>query len=321
MAGKSGFTERHGQAMNPKSNLSIFEKGTLWRKILGATDSALQSGALKPIKTEGRVITNGGVDFLVRMVESLARKEAEKSLKAGKNRKKDEKYNPFLPYDKEMFMADISDTHLCLLNKFNVIEHHLLIVTRAFEHQERLLTARDFQAIWRCMAEFDGLAFYNGGEIAGASQAHKHLQLIPLPIASKGPPVPMESLMKQKQEMPGIITGLPFVHAFKRFSAITDIPSEMAARTLHQMYRLMLQQVGMNSFTEREETLQSGPYNLLFTRRWMLLVPRSKEFFESISINSLGFAGALLARNPEEMDLIMKKGGMQVLQHTAFARP
>ncbi len=305
--------------MNPKPSLSIFEKGTLWRKILDTTDSALRSGALKPIKTEGRVMRDAGVDFLVRIVESLARKEADKILQAEKTGKGEEKPNPFLPYEKEMFVADISDTHLCLLNKFNVIEHHLLIVTRAFEHQERLLTARDFEAIWRCMAEFEGLAFYNGGEIAGASQDHKHLQLIPLPMASNGSPVPMESLMKQPREVPGVIAGLSFVHAFKRFSAITDIPGEMAARTLHQMYRLMLQQVGLNAFTEREETLQSGPYNLLFTRQWMLLVPRSQEFFESISINSLAFAGALLARNRDEMDLIRKKGGMGILEHTGIS--
>jgi ATP adenylyltransferase len=319
VAGKSGFTEKHGKEMNPKNNFEICKKGTLWKRILDTTDSALKCGALKPIKTEGCVISDGGVDFQVRMVESLARKEAEKVLKAGKQRKKNEKYNPFLPYDKDMFVADISDTHLCLLNKFNVIEHHLLVVTRGFEHQETLLTVRDFDAIWRLMTEFEGLAFYNGGEIAGASQDHKHLQLIPLPMAATGPPVPMESLMGPPQEMPGIITGLPLVHAFKRFGAITDLPKDMAARTLHQMYRLMLQQVGMNAFTEREETLQSGPYNLLFTRQWMLLVPRSKEFFESISINSLGFAGALLARNRDEMDLIKKIGGMALLRQTAFA--
>ncbi len=306
--------------MNPKNGLEIFKKGTLWKRILDTTASALQCGALKPIKTEGCVISDGGVDFQVRMVESLARKEAEKVLKAGKHRKKDEKYNPFLPYDKDMFVTDISDTHLCLLNKFNVIEHHLLVVTRGFEHQETLLTVQDFQAIWHLMTEFEGLAFYNGGEIAGASQDHKHLQLIPLPMASNGPPVPMESLMSRPQETPGVITGLPFVHAFKRFSAITDLPEDMAAQTLHQMYRLMLQQAGLNAYAEREKTLQSGPYNLLFTRQWMLLVPRSKEFFESISINSLGFAGALLARNRDEMGLIEKKGGMKMLQHTAFKK-
>jgi len=304
--------------MNTRPDFSPFEKGTLWPRVLTSTGQALKTGALKPIRTEGRAMADGGVDFLVRVVENLARKDADKILRAG--RKGKEKPNPFLPYEKDMFVADISDSHLCLLNKFNVIEHHLLIVTRAFEHQETLLTIRDFQASWRCMGEFEGLAFYNGGEMAGASQDHKHLQLIPLPMASTGHPVPVESLFHQPRETPGMIPGLPFVHAFRRFAPMTDLPSDMAAQTLHQMYRLMLQQVGMNGFTEREVTLQSGPYNLLFTRQWMLLVPRSREFFESISINALGFAGALLARNPEEMALIMKKGGMQMLQHTAFAR-
>jgi len=302
-------------------NRSPFEKGTLRTRILKTTGEALNCGALKPIQTEGKVMTDGGVDFLIRMVSSLARKDADKILLEENRNGKKEKPNPFLPYEKEMFVADISDTHLCLLNKFNVIEHHLLIVTRAFEHQERLLTVRDFQAIWRCMTEFEGLAFYNGGKIAGASQDHKHLQLIPLPMGTSGRTVPMESLFEAPQKAPGVVPGIPYVHAFKRFSSLTDIPHEMAVQALHQMYRLMLQQVGMNPFTEREETLQSGPYNLLFTREWMLLVPRSREFFESISVNALGFAGALLARTPEEMDLIQKKGGMGVLHHTAFARP
>ncbi len=307
--------------MNTKTNFSPFEKGTLWDRILETTGVALEHGALKPIETQGRVMADGGVDFLVRVVESLARKEADKILQVERSKEKREKSNPFLPYEKGMFVANISNTHRCLLNKFNVIEHHLLIVTNTFEHQETLLTVRDFQAIWRCMIEFEGLAFYNGGEIAGASQDHKHLQLIPLPMASTGRAVPMESLFEQPQKTPGMVPGIPFVHAFKRFSSIVDIPHEMAAQALYQMYRLMLQQVGMNSFAEREETLQSGPYNLLFTREWMLLVPRSREFFESISVNALGFAGAMLARNPEEMDFIQKKGGMGVLHHTAFTRP
>ncbi len=321
MAGNGSYPRKQPQKMNTKTNFSSFEKGPLWDQILEATGVALEHGALKPIKTEGRVLADGGVDFQVRVVESLARKEADKILQAEKSKEKREKPNPFLPYEKDMFVADISNTHLCLLNKFNVIEHHLLIVTNTFEHQETLLTIRDFQAIWRCMTEFEGLAFYNGGKIAGASQDHKHLQLIPLPMASTGHPVPIESLIHQPQESPGVIPGFPFVHAFKRFSAITDIPHQMAVQTLHQMYRLMLQQVGMNPFTEREETLQSGPYNLLFTRQWMLLVPRSREFFESISVNALGFAGALLARNPEEMGLIEKKGGMEILKHAAIPRP
>ena len=55
-------------------------------------------------------------------------------------------------------------------------------MTRAFEEQTDLLNLEDFAALWFCLQEIDGLAFFNGGKIAGASQRHKHLQLIPLPF-------------------------------------------------------------------------------------------------------------------------------------------
>ena len=45
-------------------------------------------------------------------------------------------------------MADLSSTHLLLLNKFNVVAHHLLVVTRQFEPQSDLLNAADFDAAW-----------------------------------------------------------------------------------------------------------------------------------------------------------------------------
>ena len=44
------------------------------------------------------------------------------------------------------------------------------------------------------MAGLDGLAFYNSGEVAGASQRHKHLQLIQ-PLGPDGLRAPMEALL------------------------------------------------------------------------------------------------------------------------------
>lgn len=41
-------------------------------------------------------------------------------------------------------MAHLSDTHTCLLNKFNVVAHHSLVVTREFERQTDPLDAADF---------------------------------------------------------------------------------------------------------------------------------------------------------------------------------
>ena len=63
-------------------------RGTLLNRVGKTTDAALQMGALKPIKTETRVLSDGGVDFLVRLVESLARKDAEKSPEGRTEQKK-----------------------------------------------------------------------------------------------------------------------------------------------------------------------------------------------------------------------------------------
>jgi ATP adenylyltransferase len=60
---------------------------------------------------------------------------------------------------------------------------------------------------------------------------------------------------------------------------------------------------------------EPGPYNLLVTREWMLLVPRSRETYESISVNALGFAGSILVRNEDELALVRTKGPMAVLEH------
>jgi len=59
--------------------------------------------------------------------------------------------NPFLPYDEALWVAHLSARHTLLLNKFNVVRHHLLVVTRAFEPQAAPLSAGDLGATWRVM--------------------------------------------------------------------------------------------------------------------------------------------------------------------------
>ena len=80
----------------------------------------------------------------------------------------------------------------------------------------------------------------------------------------------------------------------------------------------MIQAVGLNYTHEPEDSRQSDPYNLLFTREWMLLVPRSEEFFGSISINALGFAGALLVQDEKQMQILKENGGMAVLRYAGI---
>jgi ATP adenylyltransferase len=284
------------------------ERGSLERSLKERGEHALRCGALLTIPTRCEVVEQGGVAFLVRTVASLEWKARARSTQ------RQSSSNPFLPYDPDLFVTDISDTHLCLLNKYNAVEHHLLIVTRAFEEQESPLTRRDFEALWACLAEIDGLAFYNAGPAAGASQRHKHLQLVPGSIGSGPERAPIESLIgtARFRGRLGELPDLPFAHAAARLDGCVELsPPEAAERSL-DLYRELLRSLGC----ER----QPRPYNLLATRDWMLLVPRTREACESIEVNALGFAGSLLARNREQLALVRRKGPMTILRSVAEGR-
>lgn len=297
--------------------------GTLWRQIRKTTDKALHAGALVPITTKSSRMQDDGVVFSVRMISSLKDKAAWKGAVPGQSDYAEKTHDPFFCYETDLFVASLSDTHMCLLNKYNVIDHHILVVTREFEDQETLLTRGDFAAILQCIVEFNGLAFYNGGKTAGASQPHKHLQMIPLPMCDEGPMTPMDPLFADTKLAGGVreIPELPFVHAFADLAPFFSKGFLRCSNEVYGLYRDMMQAVGLNAVNSSEHTRQAGPYNLLFTRQWMLLVPRSHEFFGSMSVNALGYAGALLVRDEREMGMVKQNGGMAILKHTAMEKP
>ncbi len=297
----------------------LLKQGTLWERLKDRTEKALRCRLLQSIPTESEFIEDGGIRFLVRMLSSLERKDEARKKQDREIVTARAEMNPFLPYDEDMLVADISETHVGLLNKFNVVDYHLLIVTRSFEEQESLLTLHDFEAMWACMAEYEGLAFYNGGEIAGASQPHKHLQIVPLPLASSGPKVPIEPVFTSVrfQDAVGTTPGLPFIHAFIRLDPLWMKPPLDAARVMLKCYYNLLRAVGLRGVDMVDGRRQLNPYNLLVTREWMLLVPRLRECFDSISVNSLGFAGALLVRNERQMNVLKKHGPMTLLKSVA----
>lgn len=295
------------------------EPGALWKRVKETAAHAKALGALLPIPTDYAFVEEHGVRFLVRVLASLSRKDE------ARNKQKQEeaagrKVNPFLPPEKELTVAGVSDTHVAVLNKFNVMEHHLLIVTREFEDQDLLLTPADFEALWLCMAEYDALGFYNGGREAGASQQHRHLQMVPLPLASEGPAVPIEPLLMNAGGAPGVAAGLPFLHAFARLEKDCFHRPGEAARTTYELYGAMLAAVGMTTPAPAAPVRQSRPYCLLVTREWMLLAPRSRECFEDISFNALSFAGSLFVRNRQQLDRLKAAGPLKALLSVAVPR-
>jgi sulfate adenylyltransferase (ADP) / ATP adenylyltransferase len=294
----------------------------LWKSIADRSERALQCGALLSIPTDYEFVEQGGVRFLVRILSNLIRKEKAIEKLDEQNSSGDRTFNPFLPYEADLFVANVSDTHVCILNKFNVVDHHALIVTRGFEAQDTWLTLQDFTAMWTCLAEFDGLVFYNAGRTAGASQRHKHLQIIPLPFMPSEVQIPIAPLFASAifQDSIGTIASLPFVHAFARLDGFGDRSPLQAAEATLTCYRRLLRGINLLDIeSDMSGNMQSGAYNLIATREWMLLVARSHESFKSISVNALGFAGALLVRDRQQMQILKDFGPMNLLKQVSVA--
>ena len=293
--------------------------GDLLRQIEAATEHALACGALLSIPTDCRLVADGGVEFVVRVVANLARKDREKRAAAIDQRapeadQREEPVNPFLPYEEDLFVADLGQTHVGLLNRYNVVRHHLLMVTRQFEDQTLVLTPADLEVTWACLAQLDGLAFYNGGEEAGASQPHRHMQLVPLPLVEGGPAVPVEPLITLSDE-PAPCPALPFTHALISLEDLAGVPAAQAAAPLQERYLALLVAVGLGACQVGDT--QRGPYNLLVTRRWMMMVPRRAERFQGVSFNGLAFAGSLFVRSREELATLEGAGLMNGLAAVA----
>ncbi len=316
----------------------------LWPSTLAATAHGLACGALQPIATTHECVADGGIPFVVRIAANLVRKERAAAVR---QTAKGEDFNPFLPYDPDLFVADLSPTHVCILNKFNVVDHHLLMVTREFEDQATALTAQDFEAMWQVLREIDGLAFYNGGKGAGASQKHKHLQLVPLPSnhASKGlqnePRLPLEAVFDFRELQvgcPDSLAALPFAHSLVRLDpAWAKDPTQAGAET-KALYDQLLRAVALspeppcaddspahnlpahlpaNTPVHNPVHYPAGAYNLLATRNWLLVVPRQAEACAGISVNALGFAGSFFVKDLDQLMQLRAIGPLSILKAVA----
>lgn len=287
----------------------------LWERTVVVSRRARAAGALQPVETVCEYRQQAGIRFALRQVVRSVPAPAGRGVGTAS-------VDPFLPYERELYVADLGAEHVALLNKYNVFDNHLLIITRDYEDQEAWLTAADFRALWRCMGAFKAFGFYNGGRTAGASQPHKHLQVVPLPLSEAGPAVPLSALVPRAAQLSeaGVVPELPYLHG------VMPIPRQWwqsprdGAQAAFEGYRSLVQAVGLSAGPISRGQRQSAPYNLLVTAAWMMLVPRRREAFHGVTINSLGLAGAMLARDEEQLALLKQRGPMAALEYVTVPR-
>lgn len=256
---------------------------------------------------------------------------------ATKKEKKNEKlgfFNPFLPYEEELFVQNLSPSHLVLLNKFKVRDDHFLVVSRSFIEQTRLLEESDFEAASMCLEDAPVLIFYNGGTLSGASQRHRHLQGFPLPLEKESRlDLPIDALVDAalEGEQTGHLTSvpsLPYLHCVVSIVDCAGMASSEAGRIIASRYRRVidsltplvpnLKELAYAPSPKRVSDTQPFPYNMLLTRKWLMIIPRREEECRGISINAIGFAGGMFVKSEEQVKVLEELTPIGVLSHVAF---
>lgn len=81
-----------------------------------------------------------------------------------------------------------------------------------------------------------------------------------------------------------------------------------AVAHVSSLYSQLHRRISIHAIERNGERHGSDAWNLLVTRRWMLAVPRQREDFQGVSINALGFAGSLFARDEQQFATIASGG-------------
>ncbi|MFY8148481.1 MAG: ATP adenylyltransferase [Prochlorococcaceae cyanobacterium] len=273
--------------------------GLLWRRALEVSEEAQACGALVPLRTE-TVVSEGTEPFVLRRLLS----RTPKHLRAG-----GPKPNPFLPWEPRLEVELLGEGHVVLLNKYPVQRGHLLLITRDWQPQAGWLGPSDWSAVAAMAADTAGLWFFNSCPEAGASQPHRHLQL--LPRAAGEPSCPLAPWLERQLEEQE--PRWPWAYRLSRRH------DPLGGSDLAQIYRSHSLALGLGD--PGRDPRPHHPYNLLFDDRWFLTVRRVAEHCAGFSVNALGFAGCLLCGERSRLDWLQAHGPWRLLQEVAAPEP
>ena len=270
----------------------------LLRQANGVAAEAKASGALVPLKTSlTHLMGEGGTSFELRHLLSAT----PKHLRAA-----GPKPNPFLPWDQRLEVERIGDSHVVILNKYPVQSAHMLLITQTWQPQTGWLSLDDWRALALVDTTTTGLWFFNSGPNAGASQPHRHLQL--LPRAAGEPICARQDWFRRCAADPTVLADDPLF----RSSRVAPLTSPLTGETLHRIYLSLAGELGLGS--PSNDSCPRGAYNLLLSRQWMAIVRRQTEGIRGFSVNALGFAGSLLSTDESDREWIQRSGPEALLR-------
>ena len=273
-------------------------KNDLWEKVLLTSQCAINRNSLKPYETKLEVLIEKNCRYQLR---SIIGKPRTQNSDIGPN------LNPFSPWEDDLEIVKVNDNHVLILNKYPVEIGHLLLITRKWAPQNGWLTINDWLSLNKIEKEINGLWFFNSSSKSGASQPHRHIQL--LRRVSKDKLFPRQFWFEQ-------ILNDPFSDSSRLGKSTLVLPRRFsydigAADELNDLYLELCLRLCIGLPNKNIRPI--CPYNLLITDKWIGLIRRSKESYKGFSINALGFAGYFLVSRNSNIKWIREQKPLSIL--------
>ena len=272
-------------------------KEIYWEKALQKTKISIDSKSLFPLNTTD--ITKDiyeGNDFLIRELDIS---------KFRKNTLIGPKINPFKPWDKILEIDSIGNDHQLILNKYPVQLGHVLLISNEWKEQNGWIDIKDWEAIKKVNNDTTGLWFFNSGPIAGASQPHRHVQLLRRD--------PYELSCPREKWILEFDNVIYKNDKFSKNLIIKKFSKSLNEENIHEIYKELLYKLGLGD--PKINKKPRYPYNLIFTNNWMAIVKRRTDNLYGISINALGFAGYILVTEKSNINYLKKFGPEKLLEN------
>jgi len=266
-----------------------------WEKALEKTQISIDKGHLFPLSTSD--ITKQLYDKKDFIIRKLDTSKFKRDLMIGP------KINPFNPWEKTLEIGKIGHYHQLILNKYPVQIGHILLITNKWMPQNGWLDLNDWNAMRTVNKDTSGLWFFNSGPLAGASQPHRHIQLLRRGLNENICPreswfMNFEKCKANKKLFKNIIV--------KSFDFSNDI------NKIYELYIELSRNIGLGN--PLKDKMPKKPYNLLITNKWIALIRRSNDKIHGFSVNGLGFAGYLLVTDISDTRYLKINGPENLLE-------
>lgn len=306
-------------------------------------NTAKTNGDVNFYPTQVAVLKIGSVPFQLRFSPSLANKPKGPPPASDGPGNKAKPFNPFEDPPPTALISELQPGHRLVLNKFAIVPEHFLLITRAFKQQTHLLGADDLAAAHACARAYheDGgqelFVFFNSGEHSGASQPHRHLQLLPADkmregLAGAGGEGEGWSVLADRLTTPRgdggaadegsvVRAELPLATFAERIAG--DVEPEALRAAYVRLYRRACAAAGLEESELGDLAGDDVPakisYNLGMTRTSLVICPRvaegdvvrSRDGKEvgRLALNGTVLAGTALVKSEAEWDALRADPG------------